>query len=511
VTAAEQQDAAIGPFKLDRRNRSLTRDGVPVPLGGRALDLLDVLAAAAGETVAKDTLLDQVWPGLKVEENNLQVQISAVRKALGKGWIVTVPGRGYRLVTARPGEALIFPPQPAPSRPSIAVLPFANLSDDPANEYFSDGMADDIITELSRSRSLFVIARNSAFTYKGQAADLKQVSRELGVRYVMEGSLRREGDRVRINAQLIDAETGNHLWAERYDRDVREVFAVQDQITAAVVMAVEPAITNAEQQRVMRKPPENLSAWESYQRGLWYQAKHNPSDNAGAEECFARAAVLDSTFISPLVAMAIATYDSGMVFATRSLDDATERGLDWSRRAIEIDPTDADAQFARGQGLFIAGDTSGALECLNFSTAVNPNSARANFLKGTVLSFTGNPSEARDAMSAGLRLNPRDFRIAVYYLNQVALTYYLEGDYAQAADTARRAVARYVPVPRPYRWLAAALGQLGQTDEAREALREAIEVSPQSFHMYVRDRPRWFRPEDHEHMLAGLRKAGWHG
>jgi adenylate cyclase len=220
---------------------------------------------------------------------------------------------------------------------------------------------------------------------------------------------------------------------------------------------------------------------------------------------------LDRTFISPYVAMAVATYDSGMVFATYSLADATERGLDWSRRAVEIDPTDADAQFARGQGLFISGDADGALECLEFSTSVNPNSARANFLYGTVLSFTGRPSAARDAMSAGLRLNPRDFRIAVYYLNQVALSHYLEGNYLLAADAARRAVARYVTVPHPYRWLAAALGQLGQLDDAREALRKAIEVSPESFEMYVSDRPRWFRPEDHEHMLEGLRKAGWQG
>ena len=156
------------------------------------------------------------------------------------------------------------------------MLAFTNMSGDPEQEYFSDGIADDIITELSRSRSLFVIARNSSFTYKGRAVDVKQVAQELGVRYVVEGGVRRSGGRVRVTAQLVDAETGNHIWAERYDRDVSEVFAVQDEITAAIVAAVIPAVSDVEQRRALRKPPESLGAWEAYQRGLWHMGKGNP-------------------------------------------------------------------------------------------------------------------------------------------------------------------------------------------------------------------------------------------
>src|SRR5207237_829743 len=184
------------------------------------------------------------------------------------------------------------PPRPAlplPDKPSIAVLPFANMSSDPEQEFFADGIAEEIITALSRFPSLFVIARNSCFTYKARAVDVKQVGRELGVRYVLEGSLRKAGNRLRVTAQLVEAETGNHVWAERYDRDPADIFAVQDEISLAVTTAIAPAVAQAEQQRAMRKPPDSLDAWAAYQRGLWHLGKANADDNARAESFFRRA------------------------------------------------------------------------------------------------------------------------------------------------------------------------------------------------------------------------------
>ena len=237
-----------------------------------------VLAAAGGETVSKDALLDQVWPGLTVEENNLQVQISALRKALGDGMIATIPGRGYRLTMVPPGE------RPSPNatagKPSIAVLPFTNMSGDIEQEYFADGVADDIITELARVRSLLVIARNSSFAYKGRAVDVRQIASELGVRYILEGSVRCGADRLRITVQLVDAETGSHLWANRYDRPLHDLFALQDEIALAVAKAISPAVAEAEQRRALRRPPENLGAWEAYQRGLWHVMKYSVDDIA---------------------------------------------------------------------------------------------------------------------------------------------------------------------------------------------------------------------------------------
>jgi TolB-like protein len=223
----------FGRFQLDLARRELSRDNKPVQLGGRALDILFVLASAEGAVVSKDELMARVWGGVVVEENNIQVHISALRRALYQDgarerWIVTVPGRGYRLLgPPEPDTAdgpATEPSLPVPDKPSIAVLPFDNLSGDPEQEYFADGMVEEIITALSRIRWLVVIARNSSFAYKGQNVDVKRVGHELGVRYVLEGSVRRSGNRVRIAAQLIDASTGGHLWADRFDGRLKDVF-----------------------------------------------------------------------------------------------------------------------------------------------------------------------------------------------------------------------------------------------------------------------------------------------
>jgi len=204
------------------------------------------------------------------------------------------------LLAGNAAEAL-----PLPDRPSIAVLAFTNMSGDPEQEYFSDGIADDIITELSRVRWLFVIARNSSFAYKGTAIDVKRIGRELGVRYVLEGSVRRGGQRIRVNAQLIDAETGNHIWADRYDRDLTDVFAVQDEITLAVTGAIGPAVANAEQRRVLRKPPSNLGAWDCYKRGMWHLSRARSEDVARAHLFFNRALELDPTLAAAHTGLAM--------------------------------------------------------------------------------------------------------------------------------------------------------------------------------------------------------------
>src|SRR5262252_8499366 len=229
-------EISFGRFRLDPVRHELRRDGKPVRLGGRARDILSVLASAGGAIVSKDELMARVWAGVVVEENNLQVHIRTLRKALegdsnGGSWIVTVPGRGYRLLLPREPPAAGGPVAerslPVPDKPSIAVLPFLNLSGDPEQDYFADGMVEEIITALSRIRWLFVIARNSTFAYKGQAVDVKRVGGELGVRYVLEGSVRKGGNRVRVTAQLIDATNATHVWADRYDRDLSDIFAVQ--------------------------------------------------------------------------------------------------------------------------------------------------------------------------------------------------------------------------------------------------------------------------------------------
>src|SRR3954454_4201561 len=247
-------------------------------IGQRAVTLLRQLLRRAGAPVSKETLISEAWPGLAIEDSNLTVQVAALRRTLeragGASWIETLPRRGYRYVgpaiaIERGGAAANEPSALAlPDKPSIAVLPFANLSGNPEDGYFADGVVDDIITGLSRLKWLFIIARNSSFTYRGHNVDVKQVGRELGVRYVLEGSLRKSGDRVRITGQMIDASAGTHLWADRFDSALQDIFDLQDRVTAKVVGEIAPRLEQVEIERAKRKPTENLDAYDYFLRGL---------------------------------------------------------------------------------------------------------------------------------------------------------------------------------------------------------------------------------------------------
>lgn len=420
------------------------------------------------------------------------------------------PVRVYRVRGTRatptettPKAALtdIAPALALPDKPSIAVLPFQNMSGDPEQEFFADGIAEDIITALSRYPSLFVIARNSSFSFKGRAVDVKQVGRELGVRYVLEGSLRKSGNRVRVTAQLVEAETSNHVWAERYDRDLADIFAVQDEITQATSIAIAPAIAAAEQQRAMRKPPASLDAWGAYQRGMWHLSKASAEDDALAEKFFQRAIDLDPMFVGGYIGLsAVLSRAKG----TQSKEEAL------ARRAVALDGGDAEAHSRLALALVARGDHQGARAQAEQALAICPNLAAAHGALGVILAYLGRPKEGLAALETCIRLDPRAPSL-VNRLNQVALAHYFCRDYEAAVEAAERAIRSFPDFASPYRWLAAALGELGRTAEAKEMLEKAIAVSPASFDFQVRERPLWFRPEDHAHMLDGLRKAGWEG
>jgi adenylate cyclase len=399
------------------------------------------------------------------------------------------------------------PPLPLPDKPSVAVLPFTNMSGDPEQEFFADGIAEDVITALARYPSLFVIARNSSFTYKGRAVDVKQVGRELGVRYILEGSLRKAGNRIRVTAQLVEADSGKHVWAERYDRDLADIFALQDEITEAVTIAIAPAIADAEQQRAMRKPPGSLDAWAAYQRGLWHLSKSTPDDISFAEKFFQQAIDLDSSFSGAYGGLAGAQ-DQAAYFFKRDLGEALRSAEALARRAVALDGADAEARSLLGHVLWRRGDYEGALAEAERALAIAPNLAFAHQTLGATLIFSGRPKEGVAALERSIRLDPRDPRSAVR-LSRMALGLYFSGEYAATVEVAKRAIRAYPEFPNPYRWLAAALGQLGRVDDAKEALKQAIAIVPVSFETNVRRRVPWMRPEDHAHMLDGLRKAGW--
>jgi adenylate cyclase len=414
----------------------------------------------------------------------------------------------------RVGAERVAPPSdppaalPLPDKPSVAVLPFTNMSGDPEQEFFADGIAEDVITALSRYPSLFVIARNSCFTYKGRAVDVKQVGRELGVRYVLEGSLRKAGNRIRVTAQLVEAETGKHVWAERYDRDLADIFAVQDEITQAVTIAAAPAIDQAERQRAMRKPPGSLDAWAAYQQGLWHFDKATPADNALAEKFFQQAIDLDPSFADGYCGVAITRMHAATVFGTRTPADVRTSAQPLARQALALDGANALAHSCLSNALFLCGDHRGAGAEADRALALSPNLASGYWRRGAALLFSGRSREGLGDLQASLRLDPRGPNLA-HRLTYVAIGYYYSRAYEDAAEAAKDAIQAFPEFPLPYRWLAAALGELGRSEEAKEALKGAIAIAPASFDLFVRARPPWFRPEDHAHMLEGLRKAGW--
>ena len=382
------------------------------------------------------------------------------------------------------------------------------MSSDPEQEFFADGIAEDVITALSRYPSLFVIACNSYFTYKSRAVDVKEVGRELGVRYVLEGSLRKSGNHIRVTAQLVEVETGKHVWADRCDRDLADIFAVQDEITEAVTTAVAPAIAYAERHLAARRSPDSHDTWSAYQRGLWHLSKATPEDNKAAQQCFRESIALDANFSGGQSGLALAQMQESGLFATRPVAEARISIKTLALRAVASDEGDAEAHACLSWALNFDGDYDGALAEARRALTISPDLASAHRALGTTLIFSGEPRQGLVALQTSIRLDPRD-PLLPWHLNRVAIAHYFARDYEAAVDAARRVIRLYPDFPLIYRWLAAALGQAGRADEARDALNKAIAIGSGSFDMYVRARVPWHRAEDYEHMLEGLRKAGW--
>jgi adenylate cyclase len=505
-------------FMIDVARGLLLHDnGEEVPLRHKSFTLLRLFVENPGRLLDRDRINQAIWPDVIVNESGITQCVRDIRLALqddAQTMIRTVPRRGYiftpkvAAIADKPGSQLKADAASLPDRPSIAVLAFTNMTGDPEQEYFSDGIADDIITELSRIRWLLVIARNSSFSYRGNTIDVKQIGRELGVRYVLEGSVRRDSNRVRVNAQLIDTETGAHVWAERYDRDLSGVFAVQDEITFAITRAIEPAVDDAEQRRVLRKPPSHFGAWEIYQRGMWYLSRFRPEEMPRARELFVRALELDPTLAATHTGLAVLFMIEGTVFASRPMLEALHRAEDEARKALELDQADANALAVRA---LAAGNTGDHAACAGYAEralSINQNCVLAYRAKGWTQIFTGRPAEGRDTIMNGIRLDPR-LGSNPSVRSIIAMSYYFEHDYEATVAAATRLITDNPDHPWAYRWLAAALGQLGRVDEARAALDKAIEAAPDSFRLFAEQRMPWMRQAVHDHMLEGLRKAGW--
>jgi TolB-like protein/Flp pilus assembly protein TadD len=476
-------EISFGRFRLDLRQRRLSAEGRPIDLKGKPFDILAALAAAAGEVVTKDDLMAKVWPGIVVEEANIQVHVSALRKALGEErdrpvHIFTVPGRGYRLagVEARPHQLAGSPPGAISGRdrPSIAVLPFQNMSSDPEQEYFADGMVEEIITGLSRIKWLFVIARNSSFAYKGKAVDVRRIAQELGVRYLLQGSVRRSGERVRIAAQLVEADSGIQSWAERYDRLLGDVFAVQDEIAMSVVGAIEPGLHKLEVERIRRKRPDSLDAYDLVLQALPFVYKLMPAGSAPAMPLLEKALELEPAY--PFAHAALA-WGHHIRFGRGGLDEADRRAAIRHAHAALAGAGDDATTLAISAFViwFQEHDVTRAFSLFDRALAISGSNFIALCTSAVALAWTGHSELAVERAQRALRLSPFDSLNHLSYQG-LAGAYFQLGRHAEAAEAARRAAELNPDFSVPYVYLTAALVGLGRDDEARAAARSVLNL-----------------------------------
>ena len=509
-------------FLLDSDRREFARGLETIAIGPQVFDLLLHLVQNREHVVTKDNLIDVVWNGRIVSESTLTSHVNAVRKAIGDSGeeqrlVRTIARKGYRFVgdvregvaservdAAAPDETGL----PNPDGPSIAVLPFLNLSGDPAQDYFVDGVVDDIISALSRMRWLFVIARNSCFAYKGRAVDVKQVGRELGVRYVLEGSLRKSADRVRITGQLDDATTGKNLWSERFEGRLDDIFALQDQMTTDIVGAIAPQLQRAEIERARHKPTESLDAYDYYLRAMARLYRGTREEVDEALVLFGKAIELDANYASAY-GMAGWCYfwrkaNGWLVDRPREIVEGTRL----ARRAIELGMDDAVALTRASHALaHLAGDLDGSVVLLDRAKTLNPNLAAAWFLAGFVRVWRGDPDDAIAHFTHAIRLSPLDPEM--YRMQAgMAAAHLFAGRFDDASSWAAKAFRSLPSFLMVVAVIAASHALAGRTDEARRAIQHLRQLDPT---LRISNLTDWLpirRPQHLAIFSDGLRRAG---
>jgi TolB-like protein/cytochrome c-type biogenesis protein CcmH/NrfG len=512
---------------LDAERRELVRAGEGVPLEPQVFDVLLYLLQHRDRVVAKDELFDEVWDGRIVSESTLTSRINAVRRAIrdtgrDQRLVRTIPRKGFRFVgdVNVEGSSMASAPSartagqdgdlprlalPALDRAAIAVLPFVNLSGDAQQEYFSDGISEDIITALSRLRWFYVIARNSSFVFKGKAVHLKQIAEELGVAYVVEGSVRKEGDRVRIAAQLNDVATGSHIWAERYDRSLADVFAVQDEITESIVAAIEPQLYAAENFRAQRKTPDSMDAWDLLMRALSHYWRVTRQDNMVAQALLEKAIKIDPKYGQALGVLAAShAFCMHMGWEPTTSVPVAERA---ALSAIHADSEDAWAHFALGSVYLLTKRFDDCLAEFEYALRLNPSFSPARGYYGVALAYCGRWEEGDRAARYALRLSPRDPFAAIYY-GVASYCQFVGKNYKEAIDLAREALRLRSDFVGAHRVLTAAAAMTEQRELASGALKALLRVQPNLSLAWLASEMPFKCESEREHYLVAFRRAG---
>ena len=516
-------------YTLDTDRRELARGPDRVSLEPQVFDLLVYLLENHDRVVSKDDLIAAIWDGRIVSESTLTSRINAARKAVGDSGrdqklIRTIARKGFRFVgsfrsqqvssdspdnsdrslhqagdASRPAISLL-------DRPAIAVLPFTNMSDEPEQEYFSEGISEDIITALSKLRWFYVIARNSSFVYKGKAVHIKQVGEELGVGYVVEGSVRKEGNHVRITAQLIDVATGTHIWSEHYDRSLADVFAVQDEITQAVVAAIEPQLYAAENFRAQRKAPDNLDAWDLVMRALSHYWRVTRQDNMVAQALLEKAISIDPNYgqaLGLLAASHMFSAHMGWVDMATAIPVGERAAL----AAIRADSEDPWAHLALGSVYLFTRCFDDSLAEFELAIRLNPSFSPARGYYGVVLTYCGRWEEGDLAARQALRLSPRD-PFAAVYCGVVAYSQFIGGNYEEAIRLCREALRQRNDFVGAHRVLVASAGMAGIKRVAEAAMLELRRAQPNISLAWIAKEIPFKRDVDRDLYVEGFRRAG---
>jgi TolB-like protein/tetratricopeptide (TPR) repeat protein len=511
-------------FDTDRRE--LHRDAEAVAIAPKVFDLLDYLIRNRERVVSKDDLINAVWNGRSVSDEALTTRLNAARNAIGDSGqeqrlIKTLPRKGFRFVGPimqaqglagapiaddRPMEH----PRPVlalPDKPSIAVLPFQNLSDDPEQEYFADGMVEDIITGLSRSKLLFVISRNSSFTYKGEAVDIKRISRELGVRYVLEGSVRKAGKRIRVSGQLIDASTDAHIWADKFDGELEDIFDLQDRLTSGVIGAMSPQLERAEIERARRKPTESLQAYDYYLRSKFSIYQWTREGSREALRMTKLAISLDPAF-------AVAYASGANIFGQKKgfgwIEDAAQERAESRQlveRAVQLDQDDplVLAHAAHVYSYMLEEPETGSALAAR-AIALDPSLAMARLWAGWAQVFLGNHDAAIEQFSAVIRLSPVDPHLFIPQTG-MAFAHFFAGRYEEALSRATSAIQRQPNFPGAQRILMSSLAMAGRIAEACRACDAVLQTDPALRISGIKSSP-FRRLEDVEKLGQAWRIAG---
>lgn len=518
---------AFDHCQLDVPRRELRGENGLVPVEPGVFDLLQYLISNRNRVVSKDELIAAVWAGRIVSESTLSGRLNAARSAIGDSGnqqrlIRTVARKGFRFVgDVREGGAGVAQDQSAPrdtgsgsagvpadqlpEKPSIAVLPFINMSGDPEQEYFSDGITEDIIVALTRLRWFFVGARNSTFAYKGQGVDIRQVGRDLGVRYLLEGSVRKCGQRIRITAQLLDAIAGNHIWAERYDRELTDIFALQDEITASVAASIEPRLMAAEGLRTEARSTQDLHAWDLVARALSHFWKLTAAESETAVAILRQAVQRHPQHAPAHSMLAFALLLSNFMGWTPSGSDK-EFAAALAHRAVELDESDPWAHLALGFLAFIERQTDEAVRHFRAALDLNHNFPAAAGFMAFAFAFDGQSKEALLWFEQALRMSPRDPFTGFFHGGSSA-AHYMAGRYHEAVECARKAVQLRPGILGAHRCLCASLAQAGQIEEAKAAMSALRKLQPDLSVAWIRQSVP-YTAEPMERFLDGMRKAG---